>query len=185
MVAVQKDLVFGAHLSFQETFCGPHNKEIVKGIAEFPFHDLVVEQVQIARKIIPLAVMFDVGNIRYNLLHKKLRICLSRFGWPWSREVCMLMLKCHNVYTDTSIVYFDDAPQMYHQMFMVDMGPKWLDRSLRHQVMFGSGDPGLEQIRMINAVRGLELRDSTKELILSRNALEFLGLEKDLRWTND
>ncbi len=26
---------------------------------------------------------------------------------------------------------------------------------------------------MINAVRGLELRDSTKELILSRNALEF------------
>lgn len=49
--------------------------------------------------------------------------------------------------------------------------------------MFGSGDPGLEQIRMINAVRGLELRDSTKELILSRNALEFLGLEKDLRWT--
>ena len=97
----------------------------------------------------------------------------------------MLMLKCHNVYTDTSIVYFDDAPQMYHQMFMVDMGPKWLDRSLRHQGMFGSGDPGLEQIRMINAVRGLELRDSTKELILSRNALEFLGLEKDLRWTND
>ena len=69
MVAVQKDLVFGAHLSFQETFCGPHNKEIVKGIAEFPFHDLVVEQIQIARKIIPLAVMFDVGNIRYNLLH--------------------------------------------------------------------------------------------------------------------
>ena len=117
--------------------------------------------------------------------YKKLRICLSRFGWPWSREVCMLMLKCHNVYTDTSIVYFDDAPQMYHQMFMVDMGPKWLDRSLRHQVLFGSGDPGLEQIRMINAVRGLELRDSTKELILSRNALEFLGLEKDLRWTND
>ena len=117
--------------------------------------------------------------------YKKLRICLSRFGWPWSREVCMLMLKCHNVYTDTSIVYFDDAPQMYHQMFMVDMGPKWLDRSLRHQAMFGSGDPGLEQIRMINAVRGLELRDSTKELILSRNALEFLGLEKDLRWTND
>ena len=69
---MQKDLVFGAHLSFQETFCGPHNKEIVKGIAEFPFHDLVVEQIQIAHKIIPLAVMFDVGNIRYNLLHRLL-----------------------------------------------------------------------------------------------------------------
>ena len=52
--------MFGARLSFQETFCGPHNKEIVKGIAEFPFHDLVVEQIQIARKIIPLDVMFDV-----------------------------------------------------------------------------------------------------------------------------
>lgn len=72
MVAVQKDLVFGAHFSFQKAFCGLHNEEIVKGIAKFPFYDLVVEQIQIACKIIPLAVMFDVGDIRYDLLHRLL-----------------------------------------------------------------------------------------------------------------
>ena len=59
MVAVQKDLVFGAHFSFQKAFCGLHNEEIVKGIAKFPFYDLVVEQIQIACKIIPLAA-FDI-----------------------------------------------------------------------------------------------------------------------------
>ena len=153
--------------------CLRHDKPILFDCGCSPYPGLLTKYAH------PLLV--EAAAMKY----KKLRICLSRFGWPWSREVCMLMLKCHNVYTDTSIVYFDDAPQMYHQMFTVDMGPKWLDRSLRHQVMFGSGDPGLEQIRMINAVRGLELRDSTKELILSRNALEFLGIEKDLRWAND
>ena len=117
--------------------------------------------------------------------HPELRICLSRFAWPWNREMYMLMLKFRNVYTDTSIVYFDDPKQMYHQMFTVDMGPKWLDRSFRHQVMFGSGDPGLEQIRQINAIRNLDMREESKELILSQNALEFMGYKKDMRWVHD
>jgi len=115
----------------------------------------------------------------------KLRICIARFGWPWIREVCMIMLKNHNVYTDTSIVYFDDPPRMYHQMMEIDIGPTWVDRSLRHQVMFGSGDPGLEQVRQVNALRNMPFRDSTLELVLYRNALEFLGVEKDMRWLND
>ena len=119
------------------------------------------------------------------LKHPKLRICLTRFGWPWGREVCMLMLKYRNIDTDTSIVYLDDAPQMYHQMFCVDMGPKWIDRGFRHQVMFGSGDPGLEQIRQVNAVRALDFRASTIENILGNNALEFMGFEKEMRWVND
>ena len=72
MVAVQKDLVFGAHFSFQEALSWFHNQEVVKGVAEFPFYDLVVEQIQLACKIIPLAVMFDISNIRHNLLHRLL-----------------------------------------------------------------------------------------------------------------
>ncbi|MCI5479789.1 MAG: amidohydrolase family protein [Lachnospiraceae bacterium] len=119
------------------------------------------------------------------LRYPKLRICLTRFGWPWNREVCMLMLRYRNIYTDTSIIYLDDSRQMYHQMFEVDMGPKWIDRGFRHQVMFGSGDPGLEQIRQVNAIRALNYRESTLENILGKNALEFMGFEKEMRWVND
>ena len=97
----------------------------------------------------------------------------------------MLMMKYHNVYTDTSIVYMDDARQMYHQMFQVDMGPKWIDHSFRHQVMFGSGDPGLEQIRQVNALRGMNFRETTIENILCNNAMEFMGSRKEMRWLHD
>ena len=64
--------------------------------------------------------------------YPKLRMCLAHFGWPWVREVCMLMLKYPNVYTDTAMLYFDDPRQFYHQCLEVDIGPGWIDRSLRH-----------------------------------------------------
>lgn len=107
--------------------------------------------------------------------HPNLRICLAHFGWPWVKEVCMLMLKYPNVYTDTAMLYFDNPKEFYHQCMEVDIGPHWIDRSLRHQVMFGSDDPRLEQRRMIQAIRNMNMRESTKELILGGNAVEFLG----------
>ncbi len=51
----------------------------------------------------------------------------------------------------------------------------WIDRSLRHQVMFGSNNPRFEQIRMAQAIENLGFRESTLELIRGRNAVEFLG----------
>ena len=107
----------------------------------------------------------------------ELRMCLAHLGWPWVQEVCMLLLKYHNVYTDTALVYFDSAKEMYDRVFTKDMGPHWLDRSLRHQVMFGSDDPGLEQIRMANALRGLDIRETTLALVMGQNAKKFLGEE--------
>lgn len=107
--------------------------------------------------------------------HPKLKMCLAHFGWPWVREVCMLMLKYRNVYTDTALLYFDNPREFYHQCLEVDIGPRWIDRSLRHQVMFGSDDPRLEQRRMIHAIRQMDMRESTKELILGGNAVEFMG----------
>ena len=108
-----------------------------------------------------------------------LRICLAHFGWPWVDEVCMLLLKYPNVYTDTALLYFDDARQFYAHLFGCQMGENWLDRSLRYQVMFGSNEPRLELIRMKRALEHLDLRDSTKELLFGRNALRFLGKEND------
>ena len=103
-----------------------------------------------------------------------LRICLQHFGWPWIREVCMLLLKYKNVYTDTSLLYFDNPKEFYHQSFGIDIGEHWIDRSLRHQVMFASEEPRLEQHRMIEAIRQINWRESTKKMVLGENAITFL-----------
>lgn len=105
----------------------------------------------------------------------ELKICLAHFGWPWVQETAMLMLKYPNVYADTGILYFDNAWEFYRQVFTRDIPATWIDRSLRHQVMFGSNNPRFEQIRMADAIAGLGLRESTLDLIKGQNALEFIG----------
>ena len=107
--------------------------------------------------------------------HPKLRMCLAHFGWPWCRETAMLMLRYPNVYTDTGALYFDCAREFYTQMLTKDVPVTWIDRSLRHQVMFGSNNPRFEQIRMAQALDMLGFRDSTLELIRGQNAADFLG----------
>ena len=87
----------------------------------------------------------------------------------------MLMVKYPNVYADTGALYCDCAREFYQQTFTRDIPVTWIDRSLRHQVMFGSNNPRFEQIRMAQALDQLGLRDSTLELIRGGNALEFLG----------
>ena len=104
-----------------------------------------------------------------------LRMCLSRFGWPWAGECAMLMVKYPNVYTDTGILYFDSAREFFDRLFKHEVALTWVDRSLRHQVMFGSNNPRFEQIRMAQALDGLGLRESTVELIKGGNAIDFLG----------
>lgn len=107
--------------------------------------------------------------------HPKLRICLAHFGWPWVQETAMLMLKYPNVYTDTGLLYFDNAKEFYTRVMTQDIPVTWIDRSLRHQVMFGSNNPRFEQIRMAEAIGTLGFRESTLELIKGQNAIEFLG----------
>lgn len=107
--------------------------------------------------------------------YPRLRMCLAHFGWPWVTGVAALMLKYPNIYTDTGLLYFDNAREFYDRIFKVDLGPGWIDRSLRHQVMFGSNNPRFEQIRMVEALRSIGWRESTLDLILGENALVFLG----------
>lgn len=107
-----------------------------------------------------------------------LKICLTQFGWPWMKETAMLMLKHQNLYTDTGLLYFDNAYEFYKQIFTKNIPLTWIDRSLRHQIMFASANPRFEQIRMSDAFSKLDLRASTKKLIMGENAKEFLGLRK-------
>jgi len=108
-------------------------------------------------------------------LRPGLKICLAHFGWPWVQETAMLMLKYPNVYADTGILYFDNAWEFYKKVFTQDIPASWIDRSLRHQVMFGSNNPRFEQIRMADALTKLGFRESTLELVKGKNAVEFLG----------
>jgi len=114
---------------------------------------------------------FEEVAIRY----PGLRFCLAHFGWPWVTETAALLLKYPNIYTDTGLLYFDSAREFYDHVFKTELGEHWIDRSLRHQVMFGSNNPRFEQIRMIDALRHIGWRESTLELVLGMNALEFLG----------
>lgn len=107
--------------------------------------------------------------------HPKLRICLAHFGWPWVQETAMLMVKYKNVYADTALLYFDSAREFYQRIFTQDIPLTWIDRSLRHQVMFGSDYPRFEQMRMAQAIEQLGFRESTIELIKGENAIEFIG----------
>ena len=144
-------------------FCEEHNKPVI-------FHTGISME--------PGARLGQGHPLEYEEVaarHPKLRICLSQFGWPWVREVCALMLKYRNIYTDTAMLYFDNPKEFYAQALGTDIGPKWIHRSLRHQVMFGSSEPRLEQLRMLRAVREMDMRDSTKEMILGKNAMDFLN----------
>lgn len=115
------------------------------------------------------------------MTYPKLRICVAHMGFPWVEELAMLMNKYPNIYSDTAALYFDSAWEFYEHVFLKMMGPGWLDRSLRHQVMFGSNMPRFEEMRMLWALKKLGLRDETVDLICHRNALEFLG-EEDCTW---
>lgn len=114
---------------------------------------------------------FEQVAIRY----PRLRMCLAHFGWPWVLETASLLLKYPNLYTDTGLLYFDSASEFYEQVFHKTLGSHWIDRSLRHQVMFGSNNPRFEQIRMIAALRQIGWRESTLDLVLGANAEGFLG----------
>lgn len=116
------------------------------------------------------------------LKYPNLRICLAHFGWPWVQDTAAMMLKYKNVYTDTALLYFDSAREFYKRVFTHDLAITWIDRSLRHQIMFGSNNPRFEQIRMAKAIEELGLRPSTLELIKYQNALVFLGEEEALSW---
>lgn len=103
-----------------------------------------------------------------------LRFCLAHMGWPWVKETAMLLLKYPNVYADTGLLFFDSAREFFNEIFVKEVPSTWIDRSLRHQIMFGSNNPRFEQIRMADALNELGFRDSTVELIKYKNALDFL-----------
>lgn len=108
----------------------------------------------------------------------ELRMCLAHMGFPWVKETAMMLLKYPNLYADTAVLFFDSAREFYEYLFQREIPVTWLDRSIRHQVMFGSNMPRFEEMRMLSALQGLGMREETYSLITEKNARVFLGEEE-------
>ncbi len=111
-----------------------------------------------------------------------LRMCIAHLGWPWHMETVMMLMKYPNVYTDTSTVYMGTPAQYYNQIFCKEMDIDWLQNSFPHKVMFGSNLPRWRQVRSMEGLKNLPLRDDVLERILGGNAEEFLGWKERSIW---
>lgn len=110
--------------------------------------------------------------------YPELRLCLGHFGWPWTRETVMLILKYPNLYADTALLYFDSPKQFFDTTFNRQLGEFWIDRMLYDKVMFGSTYPRIEQKRMVKAVDALKLRPQQRSMVMGLNALRFMETEE-------
>lgn len=117
---------------------------------------------------------FEEIFIRY----PDLRCCLAHFAWPWVREMCMLMLKYPNVYTDTSVLYLDSPEESIHRLFTEDMGARWAERAFAKQILFASNTPRFRAFKIRRAIEKLPIIKEVKEDILGGNAVRFLGMEQ-------
>lgn len=109
--------------------------------------------------------------------YPELRMCLGHFGWPWTRETAMLILKYPNLYADTALLYFDSPQQFFQTTFNDQLGEYWIDRMLYDKVMFGSTYPRIEQKRMVKATEVLNLRPKQRAMVMGENACRFMGME--------
>ncbi len=104
-----------------------------------------------------------------------LNLVIAHMGWPWVLEAVTLALKYPNVYLDTSCLYFDSPRDFIRFVFTKQISLTWVERTLRHQVIFGSNYPRVEIKNMAAAIRELGLSEGCLRLVFSENARTLLG----------
>lgn len=107
--------------------------------------------------------------------YPRLHIVLAHLGWPWVTEAVALALKYPNVYLDTAALYFDNPPDFLRFAMTTQVPLPVFERSLRHQLVFGSNYPRVEVKNMARAVRGLGLSGECLDLVFRANAAALLG----------
>jgi predicted TIM-barrel fold metal-dependent hydrolase len=108
------------------------------------------------------------------LAYPKLRVCAAHFSYPWVLETAVLMLRYPNLYADTAMLYFDSPKEFFEHVFTHQLGRHWIDRTLHSQLMFASNYPRIEQARMVDAVKALNLSERNLRRVMGENALMFL-----------
>jgi predicted TIM-barrel fold metal-dependent hydrolase len=105
----------------------------------------------------------------------ELNIVLAHLAWPWVTDAVALALKYPNLYLDTSALYFDN-PRDFIRFAMNHQVPLTVfERSLRHQLVFGSNYPRVEIKNMARSVRGVGLSEECLDLVFRTNAEKLLG----------
>jgi predicted TIM-barrel fold metal-dependent hydrolase len=104
-----------------------------------------------------------------------LRVVAAHFAWPWSLELAALALKYPNLFVDTAALYFDNPDDFIADLFVHRLSLTLIERSLRHQVVFGSNYPRVEIKNMARAVRRAGLSEPTLRLLFHDNGLRVLG----------
>lgn len=105
----------------------------------------------------------------------KLNIVIAHLGWPWVLDCVALALKYPNIHLDTSALYFDN-PWDFLAFAMKGQVPLTVfERSLRHQMVFGSNYPRVEIKNMVMAVKRLGLSEGCLDLVFRENAERLLG----------
>jgi len=105
----------------------------------------------------------------------KLNIVIAHLGWPWVLDCVALALKYPNIHLDTSALYFDN-PWDFLAFAMKGQVPLTVfERSLRHQIVFGSNYPRVEIKNMVMAVKRLGLSEGCLDLVFRENAERLLG----------
>ena len=105
----------------------------------------------------------------------ELRIVAAHFAWPWSLELAALALKYPNLYIDTAALYFDNPNDFVADLFVRRLSLTMIERSLRHQIVFGSNYPRAEIRNMARALRQVGLSQSTLHMVFQDNASRLLG----------
>lgn len=104
----------------------------------------------------------------------QLKIVLAHLAWPWVVEAVALALKYPNVYLDTSALYFDNPNDFIRFAMSVQVPLTVFERSLRHQIVFGSNYPRVEIKNMARAVRAVGFSHECLDLIFRENAEKLL-----------
>ena len=108
-----------------------------------------------------------------------LRVVIAHCGFPWVADALMLALKYPNVYLDTAVIYSGTPTDSLRRVLAQEIGLEVVDRSLHHQLVFGSNFPRVDHKRVVAAVRALGFSEWLEERIFHANAAELLGLEED------
>lgn len=109
----------------------------------------------------------------------ELRVVIAHCGFPWVSDALLLALKYPNVYLDTAIIYSGTPTDSLRRVLAQDIGLEVVDRSLHHQIVFGSNFPRVDHKRVVAAVRALGFSEWLENRIFHANAAELLGLEED------
>ena len=105
----------------------------------------------------------------------KLNIVIAHMGWPWVLDSVMLALKYPNIHLDTAALYFDNPWDFIAFMMSKQVPLTVFERSLRHQVVFGSNYPRVEIKNMVHAVKKLGLSEDCQHLIFQENGEKLIG----------